>query len=173
MNFANRCKFVLFWSLVSYIQTDSNYQTAWPAGQWWVTTQLKAVIPTVGLILSTQTNCCWIQPSIYLFLFTFPKCLRTSWASFSCVSNFCKSNGRTRISWSFLNDESWAREISDGKEIVRSSSAYKKVFACAQCFEASFRLQGPQEDGVLCQYIFAYTCCWTRCVFVASLSSRT
>ena len=64
--------------------------------------------------------------TLYLLLFTFPKCLRTSWASFSCVSNFCKSNGRTRISWSFLNDEPWAREIADGKEIVRSSSAYKK-----------------------------------------------
>ena len=172
MNFANRCKFVLFWSLVLYIQTDSNYQTAWPAGQWWdYSIKSSYTYGWTDIVHSDQLL--WIQPSIYWFLFTFPKCLRTSRASFSCVSNFCKSNGRTRISWSFLNDESWARKIADGKEIVRSSSAYKKVFASAQCFEASVRLQGPQGDGVLCQYIFAYTCCWTRCVFVASLSSRT
>ena len=48
---------------------------------------------------------------------TFPKCLRTSCVSFLCVSNFSKSKGRTRISWSFLNKESWEMAMAEKKKI--------------------------------------------------------
>ena len=66
-------------------------------------TMLRILVLYLNIIL--YHNIIIIVIVIIIITNTFPKCLRTSWAIFWCVSNFSKSKGRTRISLSLLKEE--------------------------------------------------------------------